>query len=335
MISFPGLPGFHKPALLAAAAALLAGLVLAPAQAQAQTPDAWPSRPIRMVVPFPPGGSSDILGRIVASHMGRVLNANIFVDNKAGGTTQVGTDFVANAAPDGYTLLLGAASSFTVLPNLRKLAYTLDSFEPIGGVADYVAVMAVRKTLPVKDMKQFVDYAKQNPGKLSFGSAGEASAGHVYGGTLSRDTGIQLLHVPFRGSVDAVNALVAGDIDFVIDGAATPMVKAGRVLPLATFYKTRHPELPNVPTLKEAGFEIATAKGAGWGVLAPRGTPKAILTRLSDALQKVLTDKTVQDEILRANSIASWQTPEEFRAGMLADQKMYSELLPAIGVKKN
>jgi tripartite-type tricarboxylate transporter receptor subunit TctC len=323
------LSAFNQARRLAAALWVIASVLAFPAQAQ----DSWPARPIRLVVPFPPGGSSDILGRIVAIHLGRALNANMFVDNKPGGTTQVGTEFVANAAPDGYTLLLGAASSFTVLPNLRKLTYSMDSFEAVGGVADYIAVMAVRNTLPVKDMKQFIDYARQNPKKLSFGSAGEASAGHVYGGTLSRDTGIDVLHVPFRGSADAVNALVAGDIDFVIDGAATPMVKAGRIVPLASFYRVRHPELPNVPTLKEAGFDIATAKGAGWGVLAPRGTPRPVMARLSDALRKVLADKTVQDEVLRANSIASWQTPEEFRAGMQADQKMYSELLPAIGVK--
>jgi tripartite-type tricarboxylate transporter receptor subunit TctC len=323
------LSAFNQARRLAVALWVIASVLAFPAQAQ----DSWPARPIRLVVPFPPGGSSDILGRIVAIHLGRALNANMFVDNKPGGTTQVGTEFVANAAPDGYTLLLGAASSFTVLPNLRKLTYSMDSFEAVGGVADYIAVMAVRNTLPVKDMKQFIDYARQNPKKLSFGSAGEASAGHVYGGTLSRDTGIDVLHVPFRGSADAVNALVAGDIDFVIDGAATPMVKAGRIVPLASFYRVRHPELPNVPTLKEAGFDIATAKGAGWGVLAPRGTPRPVMARLSDALRKVLADKTVQDEVLRANSIASWQTPEEFRAGMQADQKMYSELLPAIGVK--
>ncbi|MCJ0762573.1 Bug family tripartite tricarboxylate transporter substrate binding protein [Variovorax terrae] len=328
MIRFPNLRLFTP---LAALLSLLVGLCTAPAWAQ----DSWPARPIRMVVPFPPGGSSDILGRIVADRLGRMLNANVFVDNKPGGTTQIGTDFVANAAPDGYTLLLGAASSFTVLPNLRKLSYSMDSFEAVGGVADYIAVMAVRKTLPVKDMKEFVAYAKAHPKKLSFGSAGEASAGHVYGGTLSRDTGIELLHVPFRGSVDAVNALVAGDIDFVIDGAATPMVKAGRAVPLATFYRVRHPELPNVPTLKEAGFDIATSKGAGWGVLAPRGTPKAVMARLSEALRKILADKSVQEEFLRANSIASWQTPEEFRLGLQADQKMYSELLPAIGVSKS
>ena len=312
-----------------AAVCLLAATFPNAARAQ----DSWPSRPIHLVVPFPPGGSTDILGRIIAEHLGRELKTAFVVDNKPGGTTQIGTELVAIAAPDGYTLLLGSASTFTVLPNLRKLNFSLDSFEPIGGVANYIAVFAVRKTLPVTDMREFVEYAKKNPGKLSFGSAGEASAGHVYGGTLARDTGIQVLHVPFRGSVDAVNALIAGDIDFVIDGAATPMSKAGRVLPLATVYRTRHPELPNVPTLKEAGFDITVSKGAGWGLLAPRGTPRAVVARLSDALRRIVSDKGVQEEIQRANSIAAWQTPDEFRAGMQADLKMYSELLPAIGVK--
>lgn len=313
--------------LLAFAAALAA----TPVRAQ----DTWPLRPVRLVVPYPPGGSSDILGRIVAEQLGRALNANVFVDNKPGGTTQIGTDLVANAAPDGYTLLLGAASSFTILPNLRKLPFTIDSFEAVGGVADYIAVMAVRKDLPVHNLKEFVAYAKQHPGKLSFGSAGEASAGHVFGGTLSRDTGIDVLHVPFRGSVDAVNALVAGDIDFVIDGAATPMAKADRVRPLATFYKKRHSQLPDLPTVKEAGFDINTSKGAGWGVLAPRGTPKEIVDKLSAALQSVVTDPAVQSAFVRANSIASWQTPEQFRAGLQADRKTYAELLPAIGVRNN
>jgi len=232
--------------------------LLWPARAQAQ--DKWPSAPVRMVVPFPPGGSSDMLGRLIAEKVGALLKANIFVENKPGGTTQIGSEFVANAAPDGNTLLLASATSFTALPNLRKLNYGIDSFEIAGGVADYIAVMAVRKTLPVKTVREFIEHAKQNPGKLSFGSAGEASAGHIYGLTLARDTGIQVLHVPFRGSAAAVNALVAGDIDFIIDGAITPMVKADRVQPLAVLYRKRHPELPNVPTLKEAGFEITSTR---------------------------------------------------------------------------
>ncbi len=143
---------------------------------RAQAQGNWPSSPIRMVVPFPPGGSSDILGRLMADKIGALLKANIFVENKPGGTTQIGTELVANANPDGNTLLLAAATSFTALPNLRKLTYSIDSFEIAGGVADYIGVMAVRKTLPIKTVKEFVDYAKQNPGKLSFGSAGEASA---------------------------------------------------------------------------------------------------------------------------------------------------------------
>lgn len=316
------------PLLLAAPQLLLTS------SARAQQP--WPSStPIRLVVPFPPGGSSDILGRLVAENLGKRLNANFFVDNKPGGTTQIGTELVANAHPDGNTLLLGAASSFNTLPNLRKLNYSLDSFEIVGGVADYIAVMAVRKTLPIESMKQFVDYAKKNPGKLSFGSAGEASAGHVYGLTLARDTGIEVLHVPFKGSMAAVNALVAGEIDFIIDGAVTPMVKADRVRPLATLYRRRHPDLPQVPTLSEAGFEITSTQAAGWGVMAPKGTPAAIMSRLSEALHQVLDQKDVQSAFVRANSIASWQAPDVMRKALEADRKTYAELLPAIGIRGN
>ena len=307
--------------------------LLWPARAQAQ--DKWPSAPVRMVVPFPPGGSSDMLGRLIAEKVGALLKANIFVENKPGGTTQIGSEFVANAAPDGNTLLLASATSFTALPNLRKLNYGIDSFEIAGGVADYIAVMAVRKTLPVKTVREFIEHAKQNPGKLSFGSAGEASAGHIYGLTLARDTGIQVLHVPFRGSAAAVNALVAGDIDFIIDGAITPMVKADRVQPLAVLYRKRHPELPNVPTLKEAGFEITSTRGSGWGVLAPKGTPAPIMARLSDAVHQVLDQQDVKDALARANSVASWQAPDEYRRSLEADRKLYAELLPAIGIRGN
>lgn len=313
------------PVLLAAPQILLASA------ARAQT--AWPSSPIRMVVPFPPGGSSDILTRLISDQMAKLLNATFFIDNKPGATTQVGTELVAHAPPDGNTLLLAAGTSFTQLPNLRKLSYSLDSFECAGGVADYIPVMAVRKTLPIKTMEEFVAYAKAHPGKLTFGSAGEASAGHVYGLTLARDTGIKVLHVPYKGSVAAVNDLVSGEIDFIIDGAVTPMVKADRVQPLSVFYKRRHPDLPNVPTLKEAGFEITQAKSPGWGLMAPKGTPKAIMARLSDALRKTLDNKAVQDSMIRANTIAAPMPPDEFRRSLLEDQKMFSELLPAIGVR--
>lgn len=322
----------QRSRLLAPLALLLPAWAASP---WARASDAWPARPIRLVVPFPPGGSSDLLGRMVADRLGRALNASFVVENKAGATTQIGTELVATAPPDGYTLLLGAASSFTVLPNLRKLNYSLDSFETIGGVADYVAVMAVRKALPVHDVRGFIEHARSHPGKLSFGSAGEASAGHVYGATLARSAGLDVLHVPFRGSADAANALVAGEVDFVIDGAITPMVKADRVRPLATFYRARHPELPQVPTLAEAGVELETSKGSGWGVLAPKGTPASVVARLSGALQGVLAQAEVQQALVQANSIAAWQAPAAFRSALAADERMYAQLLPAIGVRRN
>ncbi len=319
--------GFQSLAAVAALEATGLGTQAALAQ------DSWPSRPVKVVIPFPPGGSSDIMGRLVSDHIGRTLNATMVVENRAGGTTQIGTEFVANAAPDGYTLEVAASLAFTILPAQRELKFNLDSFEVAGGVADYVAIFAVRNTLSVKNMREFVDFAKKNPGKLSFGSAGELSAGHVYGGQFARDTGIDVLHVPFRGSADAVNALAAGDIDFVIDGAAMPMAKADRVRPLASFYTLRHPELPNVPTLKEAGFDVAMTKSRGWALVAPKGTPAPIMNRLSDALQKALLDAKLMEALVRGNSLALYQTPAEYRAGVAADRKMYAELVPQITKK--
>lgn len=318
---------FHTLTALSAAAALGLGTRAALAQA------VWPARPVKVVIPFPPGGSSDIMGRLISEHIARQVNGNFVIENKPGGTTQIGTELVANAAPDGYTLEVAASLAFTILPSQRELHFNLDNFEIAGGIADYVAIFAVRKTLPVSNLKEFVDYAKKNPGKLSFGSAGELSAGHIYGATFARDTGIDVLHVPFRGSADAVNALVAGDIDFVIDGAAMPMAKADRVRPLASFYTARHPELPNVPTLKEAGFDIWMTRSRGWALLAPKGTPAPIVARLSEALQKALADPKVAEALIRGNSVASFQTPADYRAAVAADRKVYAELVPQI-VKK-
>lgn len=314
-----------------AAATMASASGLAPQWAIAD--DAWPARPIKLVVPFPPGGSSDIMGRLLADSLSKILKATFIVENKPGGTTQVGTEYVASAAQDGYTLLEGASTAFTVLPNQRDLRFSLDSFEVAGGIADYIAVMAVRKTLPVKSVKELVEYGKQNPGKLTYGSAGELSAGHMFGARLAYDTGITLLHVPFRGSAAAVNALVAGDIDIVIDGAVTPMVKADRVRPLATFYRNRHPELPDLPTIEESGYKVILTKARGWGLLAPKGTPPPVMARLSEALQKALADPDLAKSFLQGNSVASYQAPADYKINIEADRKMYGELLATMAKK--
>jgi len=318
--------------------AMLRGLILVAASllmmaGPSHADEVYPNNPIRMIVPFPPGGSSDNVGRIVADRLGRQLNGTIIIENRPGATTQVGTEVVAQAKPDGYTLLLGASTAFTVLPNLRKLNFSIDNFEVIGGVATYVSILAVNNALPVKSLDEFIKYARANPGKLSYGSAGEASFGNIAGGALARHMKLDILHVPFRGSADAVNNAVGGHVDFVIDGAAVPLAKAGQLRPLVAFAQRKHPELPDLPSLKDVNIDIELAHSAGWSVLAPKGTPKPIVDKLSQALEKALADPEVSQQLHKANAIASWQSPAVFRQSVELDRKFYAELLPALGLK--
>jgi tripartite-type tricarboxylate transporter receptor subunit TctC len=315
------------PALVAAMAVPLSSPVLAQGS--------WPDRPIRLVVPYPPGGTSDNVGRMVAERVGAHLGATLIVDNKPGGTTQVGTEIVARAPPDGNTLLLGAVTAFTVLPNLRsKLPYDpKNGFDALGGVAQYLAVVTVRKDLGVSSLPQFVKLARENPGKLTFGSAGLASFGHIAGETLKREAGIELLHVPFKGSADAANALAGGQIDMLIDGATVRLAKAGRVIPLASFGNKRHPELPDVPSLPETGVKVTTQASPGWGLFAPKGTPAAINARISQALEKMLGEPETQAKLQKISTLADWRTPSELRNAIEEDFKHYGVLLPAIGIR--
>jgi len=295
----------------------------------------WPARALRLVVPYPPGGTTDNVGRMVADRIGHLLGVSVVVDNKPGATAQIGTQMVANAAPDGYTVLLASSSSFTILPNLRAVNFSLQDFEVVGGIADYVAVMAVRKTLPVTTIQEFIAYAKSHPGELTFGSAGEGSVGHISGAKLAHEHGLDILHVPFRGSVAAVNGLLGEEIDFIIDGAITPMAKADRVRPIATFYRKRHPELPDLTTLDEQGLGLNLNRGAGWSLLVPKGTPQHIVVRLGDALKTTVEAQDVQETLARGNSLAAWQAPEVWRDAVAADREMYAQLLPVLGLTTN
>jgi tripartite-type tricarboxylate transporter receptor subunit TctC len=315
--------------LAAAAAAPIAALAPTPSGAQAR----WPDRPIRFVVPFPPGGNSDALARTLAERLRDALGATVVVDNRPGGTTQVGTEAVARAEPDGHTMLLAAATSFTVLPNLRKLPYSLADFEIAGGIADYVAIVAARKGLGVKTLAEFVELARKNPGKLTWGSAGNASAGHIYGEQLKKHAGIDLLHVPFKGSADAGTALAGEQIDLIIDGVALGLARGGRAVPLATFFGQRHPELPDVPAITETGVKVELPAG-GWGIAFPKGTPAPILAQVSAALEKVLAEPETKDRLIRASVVAMWTPPADYRRALVAARGYYADLLQSIGMKE-
>lgn len=324
----------HRPTEYSRRSALMALAATAwPLAGQAQTQ--WPDRPIRLVVPYPPSGTSDNLGRLVAERLSALLGANVVVDNRPGGTTQLGTEIVYRAQPDGYTLLLGAVTAFTILPHLRKkLPYDAQQgFEVLGGIADYLALVSVRKDLGVKTMAELVQMARDKPGKLTFGSAGVASFGHIAGEILKTETGIDMLHVPFKGSADAANAMLGGQIDVMIDGAPLPLAKAGRVTALATFSTRRHPELPDVPSLPETGLKMRVSETPGWGLFAPRGTPAAITARLSKALQALLAEPETRARLQRISTISAWATPAELSRYIESDHRYYATLLPAIGLR--
>jgi tripartite-type tricarboxylate transporter receptor subunit TctC len=270
---------------------------------------------VRFVVPFPPGGNSDTLARVLADRLKDVLKANIVVENRPGGTTQIGTEAVARAEPDGYTMLLAAATSFTVLPNLRKLPFEAASFDFSGGIADYVAIVTARNGLGVKTLPELVALAKRQPGKLTWGSAGQASAGHIYGEMLKRAAGIDMLHVPFKGSADLVTGLIGEQIDLIIDGVGLGLARSGRAVALAAFFDRRHPELPDVPSLRDladTGLKIDLPAG-GWGLAFPRGTPPPIVEQVGTALERMLAEPETREKLLRASVVALWTPPADSR----------------------
>ncbi len=317
-----------KSLVLGAFAALGFGVAGSHAFAQA-----WPDQPIRFVVPFPAGGTADNLARLVAEKLREGLGQPIVVDNKPGGTSSIGTEAVAQSKPDGNTLLLGVNAAFSVLPHLRKLPYDpVSSFEPVAMVAQYLATITVRNDLPVKTYAELVAYARKNPGKLTYGSAGPASFGNIAGETLKQIEKIDVLHVPFKGSGELVAALLGGQIDMFIDGVGLPLIKSGRARAIAVFSSQRHPDLPEVPSLTDVG--VKSAVPAAWfGMFVPKGTPAPIVKRLDAELAKILNDPAMKQR-LNSISVAAWYLPAaDMRNLMKQDSDLNAELIRSTGMK--
>lgn len=231
-------------------------------------------------------------------------------------------------------MLLSTATSFTVLPPLRKLPFDLDAnFEIAGGIADCIAIVTVRKGLGVKTLGEFVELAKRQPGKLPWGSAGSASAGHIYGEQLKKHAGIDMLHVPFKGSAVAATALVGEQIDMIIDGVGLGLVRGGRAVALATFFGRRHPELPDVPAITETDVKVELP-ASGWGIAFPKGTAAPILAQVGAALEKTLAEPDTRDKLLRASVVAMWTPPAEYRRALQSARTDYADLLQSIGMKQ-
>ena len=316
----------------------LAGLLLSTApwtMAQTPTATAWPTRPITMIVPFPPGGLADLVARPVAEAMSRELGQSVIIENKAGAGGGIGMSLAAKAKPDGYTILM-ALSSLTVIPEAdlvlaRPPMFALAELRPIARFTADPTVLAVRADSPWKTVQQFVDDAKKRPAAINYGSSGSYGTMHVPMEILSQNAGIKMTHVPFTGAGPAVVALLGGQIDAVSSGPATVLqqVKAGKLRVLAHWGNSPLGALPEVPSLKDAGY---SAEYAQWsGLFIPAGTPEAISQRLRAAAKAAAQDTKVKEVILNAGSPVLYQDSPDFEKYVQLDAMRMAAVVKRIG----
>jgi tripartite-type tricarboxylate transporter receptor subunit TctC len=305
--------------LFAAACVLWAGFVHA---------QGWPSKPVRFVVPFPPGGSTDLAARTLADKLTRALGAQFVVENRAGGGGAIGTTDVARAAPDGYTILF-AADAITTLPLVVKnLQFDVQrDFTAVTQVTTQPLAVAVHASLPIKTPQELVAYAKANPGKLSFAHSGTGTGQHMSGELLKKLAGIDIVHVPYKGGGPAVQDLVGGQVPMGVLGS-TPLIphhKAGRVRIVAFTSKERFAPMPEIPTLHESGFP-GFDTGQWLGLLAPRGTPAEVIQRLQVSSAEALALPDVKERLAQAALVPVGNTPQQFAAVIRADIETWSKL---------
>jgi len=310
-------------AILAAVAVSLFGLL------SAAHADEYPSRSIRLIVPFAAGGGADVVARIVAKKASETLGQTIVVENKGGAAGAIGTEQVAKASPDGYTLLLGQSGPISINPGVyEKLPYDpIKDFQPITLTTVYPYVLVVNAKSPVKTLQDLVAEAKKNPGKLNYGSAGVGGANQLVTELLSERAGIKMTNVSYRGTAPAVQDLIAGRVDMVFSDpvSALGQLQSGTLRALAVSSKTRSDIAPQVPTVAESGY--AGFDAVGWhGILAPAHTPPAIVNKLHDAIVNALNDPDTRALLTKQATSPVGNTPSEFAAFIKKDLKQWSDI---------
>jgi tripartite-type tricarboxylate transporter receptor subunit TctC len=312
------------------AAAIAIVVAFVPAIAAA----AYPDRPITLVVPFPPGGTTDILARVVGSALAERLHQAVVVENRAGAGGNIGTARVAKAAPDGYTLVMGTVGTHAINMSLYKeTGYdNLRDFVPITRVANVPNVLVVNADAPYHDVKQLIAYAKAHPGELTFASSGNGTSIHLSGELFKSMTGIDIRHVPFRGSAPAITALLGGHVSMDFDNlpSSISQIRAGKLRALAVTSATRSPALPDVPTIAEAG--LPGYEATSWfGLLVPAGTPPAIVKLLNEQVVAILADPAVKAQLDEQGAVAHPESSEEFSRFIRAETTKWAKTVKDSG----
>jgi tripartite-type tricarboxylate transporter receptor subunit TctC len=296
----------------------------------------YPNRTITLVVPFPPGGSTSIVGRLIADKMSQLLGQSIVVDNRGGAGGTVGTKAVTKSDADGYTLLLGYTGTLAIGPSLyRNVGYDpRKDFTPIGMIGSAPSSLVVHPSFPPQSVAELIAYAKANPGKVNFGSAGVGTVGHITGEYFARASGIQIVHIPYKGTGPAMSDLLGGHIPMSFSPISTTggNVKAGLLRALAVTSAHRNKLLPEVPTMIEAGVPGFDATLA-YGLVAPAGTPPAVIDRLNRALRGALASEDVRKQLELDGTEISPSTPEQYADFIDKDEKKWSDLVKMSGVE--
>jgi tripartite-type tricarboxylate transporter receptor subunit TctC len=313
--------------------AFIAALCTLPFAAAAQT---YPDKPIRYVVPYPPGGPLDTVARLLGQKVSERLGQPIIVDNKPGAGGNIGADFVAKSAQDGYTILMGAVATHAINPGLyAKMPYDpVKDFTPITLIGVTPNVLVVNAAVPAKDVKEFIAYAKANPGKLNFGSGSTGSAGHLAGELFNERAGVQMAHIPYKGAAPAMQDLIGGQIQLMFDNMASslPQVKAGKIRALAVTTPKRALAAPELPTIAEAGlpdFDIST----WFGLFAPANVPKDVVAKLHAEFTRALALPDVKEKLAGLGIEPVGNKPDEFAAYIKSEAAKYADVIKKSGAR--
>ncbi len=304
----------------------------------ASTADAqsWPSKPIRIISPYPPAGANDLLARIIAPKLSEQLGQPVVVENRAGATGNIGAELVAKAPADGYTLLMGQAGNLTInISLMAKMPFDpVRDFSPVTLVASTPNVLVVHPSLPVRTVKDLIALAKAKPGQINYATSGIGSPGHLAAELLNKSAGIRLVHIPYKGAAPALLDVVAGNAHLYFTSAvsAQPFIPSGRLRMVAVASAKRSPSLPEVPTVAEAGFPEFDVS-SWWGVVAPASTPREVVMRLQVEIHRVIALPEIRTKLAEQGLDIATNTPEQFAAYIKSETAKWAKLIREVGVK--